>query len=257
MSEITPKQKAKVMLLGTFHFGNPQQDLVKTKQINVLTAENQNYLEQVTDQLSRFMPTVILLEFNPVNEKTVQAQYVQYLNGNFQLPSNEIYQLGFRIAKKSNVTAVFSFDERTIDWNAEPLFDYVKTRDVETKLRLDALIEQISKETEQAHDKLSLVELLADANAEEKDIQNKYLYLITNHVGAGKNFEGADAAASWWHRNFRMYANIQKYAVPGERVLVIGGQGHTAILKDLLKFDQDRDSVDFFQYFRFSTPRRT
>jgi len=248
MSEISSKQKAKVMLIGIFHFGNPQQDLVKTKQINVMTVENQNYLEQNTDQLSQFMPTVILLEFNPANEKTVQAQYEQYLNGDFQLPSNEVYQLGFRVAKKSNLTTVFSFDEISISWNAEPLFDYINAHDPETKLRLDALIEQISKDTEQAHENLSLAELIANANAEEKDIQNKYLYLLTNHIGAGNDFEGADAAASWWHRNFRMYANIQKYAAPGERVLAIGGQGHTAILKDLLKIDQDRDAVDFFQY---------
>ncbi|MBE0669690.1 MAG: hypothetical protein IH588_03805, partial [Anaerolineales bacterium] len=69
-----------------------------------------------------------------------------------------------------------------------------------------------------------------------------------NHVGAGRTFEGADAAASWWHRNFRMYANIQRYAEPGEKVLAIGGQGHTAILKDLLKFDLDREAVDIVQY---------
>lgn len=248
MNEIMPAQKAKVMLMGVFHFGNPQQDVVKTDQINVLTDENQEYLEHLTSHLSTFMPTVVLLEFDPLNEKEIQEQYTQYRNGDFNLPPNEIYQLGFRIAKKSNLMTVHSFDERSVEWNAEPLFDYINTHDSETKLRFDTLIQKITAETKKAHETLSLSELLIDANMEEKDSLNKYLYLLTNPVGAGGKFEGADAAASWWHRNFRMYANIQRYAASGERVMVIGGQGHTAILKDLLKIDQDRDAVDFIQY---------
>lgn len=248
MSGVVSEQKAKVMLLGVFHFMDPMQDLVKTEHLNVMTSENQEYLERFTDQISKFMPTAVLLEFDPVDEKAVQEKYDQYLKGSFTLPSNEIYQLGFRIAKKSSLKTVYSFDERTIGWNAGPMFEYINTHDAETKSRFDALIEQIGETTKRAHETLSLAELLMDANAEETDRHNKYIYLITNHVGAGDNFEGADAAASWWHRNFRMYANIQKHAAPGERVLAIGGQGHTAILKDLLKIDEDREAVDFAQY---------
>ena len=249
LKETNGSAKAKIMLMGVFHFGNPAQDLVKTNQINVMTSENQQYLEKLSDRISQFMPTVVMLEFDPANGKAIQEQYDQYLKDSFSLPSNEIYQIGFRVAKKSQLTTVHSFDEQTIEWNAQPLFDYMEARDPETRSRFEALIEQITKETEQAHATLSLSELLLDANHEQKDTLNKYLYLFTNSIGAGQNFEGADAAASWWHRNFRMYANIQKFADPGEKVLVIGGQGHTAILKDLLKLDLDREAVDVIQYF--------
>ncbi|MFN8382979.1 MAG: DUF5694 domain-containing protein [Anaerolineales bacterium] len=242
--------KSKVMLMGVFHFGNPGQDLVKTNQINVMTSENQQYLEKLSHRISQFMPTVVMLEFDPANGKVIQEQYDQYLKDSFSLPSNEIYQIGFRVAKKSRLTTVHSFDEQTIEWNAQPLFDYMDTHDPVTKSKFEALIEQIAKETEQAHATMSLSELLLDANKTEKDTFNKYLYLCTNLVGAGNNFEGADAAASWWHRNFRMYARIQQCAAPGEKVLVIGGQGHMAILKDLLKFDLDREAVDIIQYLQ-------
>lgn len=238
------------MLMGVFHFGNPGQDLVKTDQINVMTPENQQYLERLAEQISRFVPTVVMLEFDPANREIIQGQYDQYLKDSFILPPNEIYKIGFRVAKRSKLKTVHSFDEQTIEWNAQPLFDYMDAYDPGTKSKFEALIEQIAKETEQAHTTLSLSELLTDANKEEKDTFNKYLYLLTNHVGAGHNFEGADAAASWWHRNFRMYANVQKYAAPGERVLVIGGQGHTAILKDLLKIDLDREAIDVVQYLQ-------
>lgn len=239
---------AKVMLLGVFHFANPGRDVVRTDQIDVMTAENQKFLEGLTDRLAAFGPTVVLLEFNPDNEPSMQEKYEQYLAGAFELPSNEIYQLGFRVAKKAGLRTVHSFDEREIGWQAEALFTYMPEHDPETKAKTDALIEQVTSETQQAHATKSLADLLLLSNDPEKDRLNKYMYIMTNHVGAGENFVGADAAASWWHRNFRMYANIQKHAVPGARVLAIGGQGHTAILKDLLALDRERVAVDVRPY---------
>jgi regulator of RNase E activity RraA len=100
---------------------------------------------------------------------------------------------------------------------------------------------------EQAHKTLTLKQLLLRANDAEQDRLNRSFYLMTNHVGEGENFVGADATASWWHRNFRMFAVIQRYAQPGERVLVIGGQGHVAILKLFLD-DDERRAVDVTSY---------
>ena len=77
---------------------------------------------------------------------------------------------------------------------------------------------------------------------------NKSIYLRTNDVDAGRGFVGADAAASWWHRNFRMYANIQQVATPGHRVIALAGQGHTAILKDMLAVDDRRVAEDVRPY---------
>jgi len=76
------------------------------------------------------------------------------------------------------------------------------------------------------------------SNTAEGDRLNMDLYLATNAIGAGDGYSGADASASWWQRNFRMYANIQKAAQPGERIIAIGGSGHMAILKQLLAIDQ-------------------
>jgi hypothetical protein len=54
-------QPAQVMLFGTFHFQDAELDTVKVKDIDIFTEENQA--------------------------------------GNYELGANEIYQLGFRIAK--------------------------------------------------------------------------------------------------------------------------------------------------------------
>ncbi len=118
--------------------------------------------------------------------------------------------------------------------------------DTEAKEMMDAVYERMTKKSNENRTTLSLWELLALTNDAEQDQINKGLYLLTNEVGTGDNPVGATAAASWWHRNFRMFARIQRHALVGEnkRVLVIGGQGHTAILKDLLAFDERLNSVD-------------
>ena len=239
---------AQIMLVGVFHFANPGNDVVKTRQVNVMTSENQAYLNGLAERIAEFNPTIVLLEFNPANEAEMQRSYRDFLEDTFVLTSNEVYQLGFRIARQSGVKTVYSFDERGIGWRAKELFEYMSEHDAEAEKRLDALIEDVTISQNQAHATKSLAELLMQANDPEKDDINKYIYLITNHVGAGDNFVGADATASWWHRNFRMYANIQKHAQPGERVLAIGGQGHTAILKDILALDRDRVAVDVRPY---------
>lgn len=49
--------------------------------------------------------------------------------------------------------------------------------------------------------------------------------------------------ASWWRRNVRRYANIQRHANPGARIRVMGGQGHTAILRDFMAIDSSVDEA--------------
>ena len=243
-------EKAKVMIIGVFHFANPQADHVRTKQINVMTTENQIYLKQITKQISEFKPTVVLLEYNKKYQQQTQQEYTQYLQGKFTLKSNEIYQIGFRVAKNAGLKQVFLYDEQEVHWQSKPLFEYMAKHDAETQKSFNAFITQITQNIENNQMTKSLKELLLLSNSIEWDNLNKSLYFKTNHVGAGKNFEGADAAASWWHRNFRMYANIQQHAQPSERVLVIAGQGHTAIFKDFLKLDTQRQAVDVTQYIK-------
>jgi hypothetical protein len=212
----------------------------------VLTQENQIYLEELATRISEFKPNVVLLEYEPEADQRVNQRYRDYLKGAFELRSNEIYQLGFRIARAAGLARVDTFDDRSIGWDAEPLFEYMEEVDTEAKEMMDAVYERMTKKSNENRTTLSLRELLALTNDAEQDQINKGLYLLTNEVGTGDNPVGATAAASWWHRNFRMFARIQRHALVGEnkRVLVIGGQGHTAILKDLLAFDERLNSVD-------------
>lgn len=244
---------AQVMLMGTFHFSNPSLDLVKSEVMNVMSPESQSYLENITEQISQFKPTAIMLEFNPDNTDKINQQYQGYLAGTFELPVNEIYQIGFRVAKLSGVKTLLSLDERSIEWQAENLFEYMKNHDPETEALMEAMIESLSQQSKADQQNLNLKALMLKYNDPVHDQKNKSLYLLTNAVGVDDGFSGADSAASWWHRNFRIYAKIQHQALAGHRVFALAGQGHVAILKDLLKIDPRLAGEDVIGYLEFSS----
>jgi hypothetical protein len=146
------------------------------------------------------------------------------------------------------VERLHGIDESDVGWNAEPLFDYIEESAPDLLAAFNDSVMRIQQSEAEAHRELSLRELLIRANDAEQDRLNKDLYLVTSAAGAGTSFEGADAAARWWHRNFRMFANIQRYAQPGERVLVVAGSGHTAILRDFLAIDGRIRAADIHEY---------
>jgi hypothetical protein len=229
---------AEVLLFGVFHFANPGLDVVRTDQIDVTTPESQAYLTDLATRLCEFRPTVILLEFDRAHESDVREQFNAYRDGQAELTTNENEQIGFRVARECGVERIYGFDETEIGWSPGPLFEYLEESETEVLEAFNAEIAEVQAAIAAAHEELNLRELLVRSNDPEQDRLNKDLYLVTNVAGARAGFQGADATARWWHRNFRMYANIQRYATPGERVLVVAGQGHTAILRDLLEIDR-------------------
>lgn len=239
---------ARVMLVGMFHFANPGRDMVKGEVIDVMTPQNQVYLDGLAARLAGFEPTDVLAECSPADQGSYDQKFDDYLAGGFELPSNETFQIGFRVAKQAGLKGVTCFDEDEVGWNAQPMFDYMDAHDTQAKQDIEARFKVLSAEQDREQSSLSLAQLLQLTSDPARDAINKGLYLRTNAVGAGDGFSGADASASWWHRNFRMYANIQKAAAPGRRVIVLAGQGHTAILKDLLDVDDRRTAEDARAY---------
>ena len=241
-------QSADVLLFGVFHFANPGRDVVRVDQVDVSTAESQAYLDGLAQRLCAFEPTAILLEFDRVREPEMRKQLDDYRANRAALGINENYQIGFRVAEACGVENLHGFDESEIGWDAEPLFEYLEDSAPDVLEAFNDEIARIQEAEAKAHRQLGLRELLIRANDPEQDRMNKDLYLLTNGAGAGVGFEGADATARWWHRNFRMYANIQRYATAGQRVLVVAGHGHTAILRDLLEIDGRISAHDIRPY---------
>lgn len=242
------KAPAKVILLGVFHFANPGLDMVKSEVIDVTTPANQAYLAGLAQRLAAFGPTDVLVECDPAAQARHDADFASWRDGDAALTVNEVQQVGFRVAGEAGLSTVTCFDEGGVQWNAAPTFEYMAAHAPERKAAIEALFASLSARHTREQATLPLPELLRLANDPARDRENKALYIGTNDLDAGGGFAGADAAASWWQRNFRMYANVQQAAAPGRRVLVVAGQGHTAIFRDLLALDGERQAEDVMPY---------
>jgi hypothetical protein len=239
-----PPGPAQVLPIGTFHFKDAGLDLAKVDDFDVMGDEAQAYLVQLTRRLAEFRPTAVLLEYDPASDAEMNQRYTDYLAGQYELPANETYQLGFRVARLAGLERVHSWDHRDVPWQAEALFEYgAANASPEVKELQDGIAAFMQEEAE-VRAKSTLADMLRRHNDPHMERLNMDLYLLTNPVGAGDGWAGANATASWWRRNFRMYANIQQQAVPGARVIVIGGSGHMAIIKQLLNIDTRIESVD-------------
>lgn len=234
---------ATVMMFGVFQFANPGRDMVKSDVIDVRTPANQAYLQRLATRIAATRPTDVLVECDPAKQRSYDATFAEYVRGAPLPDANEVYQIGFRVAKAAGLGGITCFDEDTVGWDSGPMFDYVKKNEPATQAMLDNTFKSLSQRDTREQTTLPLQRLLQLSNDPARDRENKNLYLMTNAVDAGGTFAGADASASWWHRNFRMYANVQKAAAPGHRVFVMAGSGHTAILRDLLAIDSARKTM--------------
>lgn len=237
----------RVMLLGLFHFDNPGMDAVKYRPRDVMQPAEQAYLAALSQRLADFRPTRVVLEYPAGSDEKINQRYADYLAGRLELPRNEIYQIGFRVARLAGLARVHGFDVDAP--GGEPALWGYLSKEPWAEQRLEGLIRTESARLEEAHRTLSLAELLRMSNSPAEDRRNKSFYMLLNDVGANYGlFHGADASAQWWQRNLRMYALLQRQAPPGERLLVIAGSGHTALLRDFLRADFRRIEEDVLPY---------
>ena len=243
-----------LLLLGTFHFSNPGEDIVKVKLFDILGPAAQAELETITAKIARFHPTKIFVEVEWSQQVELDELYKQYLAGTYQayittrFPAerrnfyltNEIMQLAFRAGKKAGVPRIYGLDY------SQTKFPYDSVQKVMQAARQEDLIRQIQKEfhtLEVAQNRklatLSLTNILLDFNSPRSLAENKGAYLnLLNRAGQVGNFAGAYLVAEWYRRNLYMYSILQKTVTPvNGPVLVLLGAGHIAMMRDFVPYD--------------------
>jgi hypothetical protein len=70
-----------VMILGVFHFTNPNADYAKFQGTDVLTPARQQEIQAVVNHLARFGPTKIAVERVPGEADSINADYQRYVAG--------------------------------------------------------------------------------------------------------------------------------------------------------------------------------
>ena len=98
----TDKAKIKIALLSTMLFTPSIQDEYSNEKLR-LTLQEQSEIDDVISKLTEYQPTKICIEVPTSKQEKIDGQFVEYLEGNYELKLNEVDLLGFQTAKKLNL----------------------------------------------------------------------------------------------------------------------------------------------------------
>lgn len=229
-----PQPRAHVLVLGVYHFTNPNLDYVKTNVDDHMSEKRQKEIAEVVEALSRFKPTKIVLEAVE-GLSSVHRNYEAYLKGEYTLTGDERDQLGFRLAKLLGHKRVYAADHK-LDMDFEGVMAAAQQSGDREFLEMFQKIMIELQEFEKRKGTMTVREILAATNDPSSIKRGGDLYLQISRVRSGDKFIGADVLATWYQRNFRIFANLMRaIESPEDRVVVIFGAGHSAILRELVQ----------------------
>ncbi len=261
-SFVSAQEKVKVILLGTYHFNNPGNDMIKQKDRNILSKESQQDLEEITNKIkaSAYKPDQIFVESNFNKKNELNANYQSYLKDQYHKFTDtikrerlkryyiegETFQLGYRLAKKLEHQELYPIDSMI-----EMRFD-ILLKEVNAN---PALKEEFSKINASLSDncleKSNLSDIFICINEKSNLDKNSGFYIsFANKVMTNKDYLGSNLVTDWYKRNLVMYANIQNQLKPHTKtILVLVGSGHAAILRQFFEVDKNFELVDLTQVF--------
>ncbi|WP_315054537.1 DUF5694 domain-containing protein [Chryseobacterium indoltheticum] len=253
-SEYFPDPKTKVLVVGSFHFDYPNQDAHKTKksdQVDVLEPKTAAEVTELINYIKKFKPTKIAIEAWPdwkANEKLKE-----YKDGKYRDQRDERYQLAMRIATELKINELYSIDANSVLDDFTEKFgkkdslyfkNMLKDYDFLSDDRISKQYNTFIKNTERKNFK-SLLHMFKYMNSKEYH-QYEYGAYLTGDFKL-REHDGADLLALYWYnRNLRMFRKIQDIPKNAEdRILVIAGNGHATVLRQLFTSSPEYEYVEF------------
>lgn len=249
---ISKNDKAQVMVLASYHMNNPGLDVHNMEADDVLVPKRQAEIQALVAALAKFKPTKIAIE-RPINSRSdtiKQTRFQQYVANEYTLKKGEDEQVGFRLAKQMGHKKVYCVDDHGIGFPYNEVIEYATKNDQLAVLeRGDTFVKNFVKEESEKLHKLTIRQFLKDMNQPASLKKSHGFYMDFCKVGKGTDYPGADLVADWYHRNIRIFSNINKITTSKEdRILVIFGAGHAPILRELIEYAEDYELVEAVDY---------
>ncbi|MCZ8197884.1 MAG: DUF5694 domain-containing protein [Flavobacterium sp.] len=255
----TQKKPTEILVIGTYHFNNPGLDVAQYKVLDIMGEKPQKQLEEISTAIAKFKPTKIFTEWELKDQLALDTLYNKYQEGTYfeyvakKYPKrkfyvqNEIVQLAFRAAKKSNLKKVFAIDyqETSFDFDSVMKFaDSVRLPNFKKEVMLD--IKNTETKSNALFTENDLLKCLYYYNSEElRKIDIPWYVGKINDSDKLGTYVGAFLASEWYRRNLYMLANIQKQTESSDnRIMVLAGASHITMFLDLLKHDSNYKIVE-------------
>ena len=242
IAQTPPPEPIEVMILGTYHFGNPGQDLHNARVDPVTTPEKQAQLEAVAEGLARFRPTAIAVERVAPDQATLlDSRFPAFTPADLLTNPDERTQIAYRLAHRLGLTRVYAIDEQ--DREGQP--SYFPFEDVQawaqTNDRMDDLgamhgeVAAMIADLERRQGAETVGQLLAAFNAPDRVASDQGFYARLMTFGAGDEQPGAFLNGRWYTRNAMIFARLMQVARPGDRIVVVYGAGHGFWLRQMVE----------------------
>lgn len=248
---ISQEPKTKVVLLGCFHFDNPGLDVAKFENANILSDKRQKEVLEVVDLLKKFNPDKIFVEVPVELQGRLDSNINKYKAGQFTLRGSETHQLGYRLAKDLNLPTLYAVDYKEAQFPFDSLVkSATEAKQFELLAYIKRSIDSIQNDFNESLKKNTIRELLINQNTDagaQMQVGAYFDFLVTGKEG---NHVGSYLTSEWWRRNMIIYENILKRLDGKEKkILVIFGSGHTALLKEMMKYSKKLELVPVSSIF--------
>jgi len=250
-SDFFSKERIQVLVVGTFHFeyyGLDGHKTVENDKIDILKEPKKSEITELVDYIKKFKPTKIAIEAFSNFEATKKLK--KYKIGNYRDIRDERYQLGMRIAMEMKLDTLYSIDANAFTGDLEQLdkkfHDQLwKNYDWKSDGHIDSLMKLWYNYKDGIVKESNLLDYFKYTNSKESHQYGYGAYLIGDFKL--DEHRGADVlSAYWYNRNLRIFRKLQEITEnKDDRILVIFGNGHASILRQLLESSPEYDFVEF------------
>ena len=230
------REKAKVLVLGTFHMSEHE---------GLYSEKRQSEIEELVSKLEKFNPTKIAVEMVPEDSEHCNDKYEKYKIGTYELEINEIFQVGFRLGLKLEHEQIYP-----TDWMGHVDMDYGEVeswaRENQPEL-LNEIYEDFAA-PELTEDK-SIIDYYKEINDPCFLNQLYKMYINIARIGNLNNYVGMNWLSWWYKRNLIMFANLTRLInSEEERILFIVGSSHSVIVNKFLEESEVCEIVEPLSY---------
>jgi len=234
---VWPDPPHELLILGTFHFRDAGLDNYRPQfDIDIMSPARQDEVQSLVDRLVMYAPTRVAVEVQPSRQAWLDSLFSAYRAGSYELGSNEVFQIGFRLAARLGHERVYAVDavRRFYEpWVDPDSFAIANGQEALLDPALEAQYTRLHEWEDARKTQVTLAEYLLYLNDPQRALRSHGQYLIGNfEVGQDLEFPGVDSKTAWFNRNLKIFANLQRLVqAEQERLLLIIGAGHLAILR--------------------------